>query len=123
MERWGLLHLQVCAVGSCLQWGGVLSVPTRSPVHPLHLLYGCPRGSLRRYGSAVFAIAESMQWEEAHIVALPSGGFFSVCRTNAGYLGAASTADPTAATGWTTPGGIAQCVLVLCTWTGHWPAT
>jgi len=57
----------------------------------------------------VRAPSRGMQWEEAHVAPLPSGsGFFSVCRTNTGYLSAASTADPTAAAGWSAPGGFAS---------------
>lgn len=43
-----------------------------------------------------------MQWEEAHIVPLASGGFFTLCRTNVGYLGTSATADATASAGWST---------------------
>lgn len=39
--------------------------------------------------------------EEPHVVALRSGGMFMVMRTTQRYLGAASTADPTGASGWT----------------------
>lgn len=39
--------------------------------------------------------------EEPHVVPLHSGGMFMVMRTTQRYLGAASTADPTGASGWT----------------------
>lgn len=42
------------------------------------------------------------QWEEGHLLQLAhSTGFFSFCRTNLGYLGAASTNASTPASGWT----------------------
>ena len=55
----------------------------------------------------VSAPSPSMTWEEAHIVPLESGGFFSVCRTQVGYLAASKTADATGAAGWT-PGSFAS---------------
>ena len=48
-------------------------------------------------------------WEEPHVVPLAlSRGFFLVARTNNGFLGASSTADPSAASGWASPGGNAS---------------
>ena len=45
--------------------------------------------------------ASGMQWEEAHVVQLAGQqGMFSVCRTSAGYLGAAGTRDDSGARGW-----------------------
>ena len=43
-------------------------------------------------------------FEEAHILPLKSGGFWVVGRTSQGYLGAASTRDPTARRGWSRTG-------------------
>ena len=43
-------------------------------------------------------------FEEAHILPLQQGGFWTVGRTSQGYLGAAHTQDPTAAGGWSTTG-------------------
>jgi hypothetical protein len=57
--------------------------------------------------TGVAAPAPAMTWEEAHIVPLAGGGFFSLCRTTVGYLGAAKTADATGATGWS-PGTFAS---------------
>lgn len=57
-------------------------------------------------------IPSTTNWEEGHIVPLfSSQGFFVLCRTNLGYLGASSTTDPTGRTGWTNPG-------TLMTYTG-----
>ena len=56
--------------------------------------------------TGVAAPSPAMTWEEAHVVPLLSGGFFSVCRTAVGYLAASKTADPTGATNWT-PGSFA----------------
>lgn len=48
----------------------------------------------------------SSVWEEAHVIPLAlSPGFFLIARTNSGFLGASSTADPSAASGWASPGG------------------
>jgi hypothetical protein len=49
---------------------------------------------------------QSAIWEEPHVIPLAlSPGFFLVARTNNGFLGASSTADPSAASGWASPGG------------------
>ena len=43
-------------------------------------------------------------FEEAHILPLAAGGYWTVGRTSQGYLGAAQTADPTAGAGWSATG-------------------
>jgi hypothetical protein len=50
-------------------------------------------------------VPATTNWEEGHVIPLSeSPGFFALCRTNLGYLGAAFTADPTGSSGWSSPG-------------------
>jgi hypothetical protein len=63
--------------------------------------------------------AASRIWEEPHVVPLASSpGFFLVARTNTGFLGASSTADPTGSSGWASPAWWG-CESGRAWWTGR----